>query len=87
MPDLFEDRTSGLDSPFTDFVSVTPSDTVDLPTRPRGLWIGGGGTVVVQGASGVAVPFYNVVSGTLLPLRARRVLATGTTATNIVAGW
>ena len=65
--------------------AVTPSDTAFLPQVSRGLWIGGGGNVNIEMADGVPVLFSGIAAGSLLPLRVRRVLATATTATLIVA--
>jgi len=65
-------------------VSVTPSDTADLAYVSRALFIGGAGNIVVTPASGQANVTYTCPAGMILPIRAARVLATGTTATNIV---
>lgn len=71
------------------FSAVTPSDTVDITTRggayPRGLYVGVGGDVVVVTQGNTAVTFKAVPTGTTLPVRVRRVNATSTTATDIVA--
>lgn len=67
--------------------SVTPSDGSNLTHGIcRALYVGVGGNVVVQ-APGLAasVTFANVASGSILPVQCRRVLATGTTASQIVA--
>lgn len=70
------------------WVSVTPSDTVDLADRPKRLWVGGAGSIVLRGDDGVDVTFAVPVG--MLDLRPTRVLlngpaATTTTATGIVA--
>lgn len=70
------------------FAAVTPSNTVDFVRYPRGLYVGGGGDVAVVPLSGdadTAVTFVGVAAGTILPIGARRVNVTGTTATDIVA--
>ena len=68
--------------------AVTPSDSVTFPTATRALWIGGAGNVAVLAlADSVAVTFAAVPAGTLLPIVAQQVLATGTSATNIVGMW
>lgn len=72
-------------SPSGAFASVTPSDTVNITGEPRALFIGTGGDVVVVGQDDVAVTFANVQQGQTLPVRAKRVNATSTTASNIVA--
>lgn len=64
--------------------AVTPSNTVDLTTIARSLYIGGSGDVTVDTADGSNLTFYSVPVGFFF-VRVRRVYATGTTATNIVA--
>ena len=82
-PDNFTGQ-AGLDSPADDFVAATKSDTVDLPFRCRGLYIGVSGDVVVLAKDGAtAVTFKSVPVG-FLRVRTTRVMA-ATTATNIVA--
>lgn len=68
-----------------DAKAVTPSDTVSMECG-RALYVGGAGdlTVVMREESNV-VTFAAVPAGTVLPMQVRRVNATGTTATNIVA--
>lgn len=66
--------------------SVTPSDTEDLPTPARGLYVGTSGDVKVVTIHGESVTFSNVPIG-ILPVRAKRVYDTGTTAASIVALW
>lgn len=65
--------------------AVTVSDTVDLPAPARALYIGGGGNIKINDTGNGAVIFYNVAAGSILPVMARRVYSTDTTATNIVA--
>lgn len=86
MPDIFEDRSSGLESPGYDAVAVTPSDSSDLPVTSRALYVGTGGDVRVTVGSGSVVTFVNVPEG-ILPMRVSRVHASGTTAADIVAVW
>jgi len=65
---------------------VTPSDTEDLFNVARGIWVGGAGDIKVDlETGGTAIVFSNVPSGTILPIRVKRVYATDTTATNLVA--
>jgi hypothetical protein len=71
-------------SPAGDGAPVTPSDTVDLPSPSRRLWIGGAGNVKINTLAGNPLTYTGVAAGTYLQMRASRVFATGTTATNIV---
>ncbi len=86
MPDIFEDRSSGLESPGYDAEAVTPSDSTDLTVTSRALYVGTSGDVRVTAASGAVVTFANVPEG-ILPMRVSRVHASGTTASDIVAVW
>lgn len=79
-------------SPAAGAVAVTPSDTGNIPSGTcRALYIGGpaGGqyadVVVMPAGYSASVTFKNVPVGSILPVNATRVLATGTTATFIVA--
>lgn len=75
--------------PADTFAAITPSDTVDLTLRqgmyPRGIYVGVGGDVVIVTQGDNAITFKNAVSGSVLPVRAKRVNSTSTTATNLVA--
>lgn len=73
------------DTTYNHFVGVTPSDSADLPDGlSDGLYVGGAGTVVVEEQDGTSASF-SAVAGAVLPIRVRRVRATGTTASAIVA--
>lgn len=74
------------------FLAVTPSDTVDFsPFAQRSgrltdaLYVGVTGDVAVVQKNGTAVIFTAVPAGKTLPVECRRVNATSTTATNLVA--
>ena len=86
MPDLFDDRSSGLESPGAAAAQVLPSDAADLSVSSRALYIGTGGDLQITTVSGSVVSLKNVPVG-ILPLRVRRVHATGTSASDIVAVW
>jgi hypothetical protein len=64
--------------------TVSPSDTNVLP-QTRGLYIGGSGNLAVVMADGSSVTFTGVTAGVIFPVSVTKVMATGTTATNIVA--
>jgi hypothetical protein len=67
--------------------SVTKSDATVLPAT-RGLYVGGAGDVAVSmAADDSSVTFSSVPAGTILPVRVKKVLSTGTTATLVVALW
>jgi len=85
MPDdPYRFHARGLDSPATRHVAITPSDSADLPVRPRVIYCHAAGNVLIRDEMGVNLT-YTLVQGQILPVSATRVLATGTTAT--VYGW
>jgi hypothetical protein len=67
--------------------AVVPHNDNDLAQPTRALWVGGAGTVAVDTVGGQTVTFTGVPAGTLLRVAVRRVRATGTSATNILALW
>lgn len=68
--------------PASGLVSITPSDTADIPGI-RALWVGGAGNIAIDAGNG-AVTLVGVAAGSLLPIQAKRVMATNTTADDIV---
>jgi hypothetical protein len=70
--------------------TVTPSDTVDLSRITRGIFLGGAGNVAVifaDDADAAPVTLTGLASGVWHPMQVRRVMATNTTATLILAGY
>ena len=84
MPDRFQYSMPSLDGPAAHAFAVTPNDATDLSETTRALYVGTSGSVAVVMISGATVTFAAVQSGTTLPVRVSRVLATGTTASTIV---
>jgi hypothetical protein len=68
-----------------DAATVTPNDSTDLPRKADSLYVGIGGTVNLTTFEGTTLLFSGVQSGSVLPVGALRVLATSTTASDIVA--
>lgn len=75
---------NGIEFPAKRAEAITPDDANDIVTVTRALYVGSAGDVRVDMADGSDVTFSSVPSGTVLPLRVRRVYATGTTASGIV---
>ena len=69
---------------WTDAADVTPSDSTNGRFVPTTIFVGVEGDVKVETASGTQVTFKSF-SG-FLPCLVKRVLATGTTATDIIRG-
>lgn len=67
-------------------VSVTPSNSVDLPRGDtRAVYVGGTGDLAVTYPSGTEDTITSLTPGLFHPLVVRRIRATGTTATGIKA--
>lgn len=78
--------------PITNWDTVTPSDTAKLsfkgkPERCRALIIGNSGNIAVRNEDGTSTVITGVLGGGQYAISTDQVLATGTTATNITAGF
>jgi acetoacetate decarboxylase len=78
--------------PLNRFEAITPSDTVDLPRYTQtkqltdGVYVGAGaGVVVAVMADNTTCIFKGAITGRILPIGVRRINATTTTATDLVA--
>lgn len=81
----FELSADSVSSPARNCVAIVPNDATDLPVVTKAIYVGTGGNIVVRTIEGAAdVTFANVPTGTVLPIRARAIRATGTTASQIV---
>ena len=89
MPDDFSGYADSAGAPARRVAAITPSDAVDLADTPKAIYVGTGGDVALVAAGApagaAAVVFRNLPSGALLPVRARRVAATATTAADLLA--
>jgi len=83
MSDPFDGYAAGLESPATGAFEIAPDDNADLPFVTRALNVQTTGAVRVSTLNGDTVTLF-IAAGGVLPIRVSRVLATGTTATNIV---
>lgn len=87
MTDSFRRHSRSLTAPPEQGAAVAPDDGRDLAAVTRALYVGGTGDLAVTMADGTPLLFGAVPAGTLLPVRVRRVHATGTSATRIVGLW
>jgi hypothetical protein len=87
MTDSFKHYSRSLTSPPEHALAIQPDDAAVLPQVPRALWVGSGGDLAVRMAGGETVILAGVPAGTLLPVRVARVLASGTTAGDILGFW
>ena len=76
----------GLTQPSPKWKSITPDDNNDLPDGAcRGIYIGSSGNVNMTDCYGNTMIFYSVQPGTVLAIQAKRVLASNTSATHLIA--
>ena len=80
--DLFKSFSTSLSAPATRLIAITPSDTEDLSHVTRAVCVAESGVLRVQTLGGDVADFY-VAAGVPFPIRVTRVMATGTTATDI----
>jgi hypothetical protein len=84
MADVFATHATGLESPATRLLAVTPSDSTDLAYVSRAVNVAASGLVKLTTVTG-DVATVQIAAGIAFPVRAARIWATGTTATGIVA--
>lgn len=84
MQDRYDGYSGSLEGPAADGFAIVPNDGTDLSEVTRALYVGVGGTLAITLKSGVELALQGIAAGTLLPLRVRRVKATGTSASAIV---
>jgi len=70
-------------------LAVSPSDDTDLPIVPSIIWLGTPGNLRVTMLNDeiVTLKMHTAASFGYLPVRAKRIHATGTTASDIVILW
>lgn len=75
-----------LGNSFVSADAVTPNDGADLPDGyTKGIFIGGAGNVSAVMNDGTNIVFTGLLVGVVYNFSVKRINATGTTATNIVA--
>lgn len=86
--DRFNLDKGALSAPADHAFAIVPHAVNELEGLTRCIWVGTGGDVTLwTRTSATAILFKNVPSGFILPVRATRVLAIGTTATDLVGMW
>jgi hypothetical protein len=73
-------------APAQNYTAITAHDSTNFTFGlTRAIYVGGAGDIVAVCQDGTAVTFSSVPAGTVLPIKAKRVNSTSTTATNMVA--
>ena len=71
-------------SPAYSAFAVTPSNDNDLSGVTRGIYVGVSGDLKVDMPGASAITFVGLAAGMIHPICAKKVYATGTTATSIL---
>ena len=84
--DKFANNTDSVFAPARQCFAINPDDFTDLSTLTKAIYVGGSGDLALQSADneGQHVIFKGIPAGTMLPVRAIRVLSSDTSATDIV---
>lgn len=78
MTDIYQNHSTHLTGPAGGAFGITPSDDTVFAQPTRALYVGAAGSVVVEMLLGGTVTFAGVPGGSVLPVRAVRVLAAST---------
>jgi len=84
MVDRFEGRAEHVNASAARGFAITPSDAADLFADTRAVYVGGAGNLAMVLISGDEITLQAIGAGSVLPIRARRIKSTGTTATHLV---
>jgi len=70
--------------PATSHFAITPSDVNEFEFVTRAIYVGITGNVKVRSLDGTDAIYVAVPAGQIIPIRARLVFSTGTTASSLV---
>jgi hypothetical protein len=88
MPDNANTSPMLLTSPASSHAAIVPDNSNDLNPWCRAIYVGVGGDIQLTLADGGNTVVYKAVpQGSVLSVRARRVWATNTTASSLIALW
>lgn len=77
-------KITSLDS----FFAITPSNSVDLAQPTIAIYLGTPGDLRIDAVeTGTQITFKNLANGVFHPIRAKKVYATGTSASDIIGGF
>lgn len=80
-------KTQLTDGKVKNAFEIIPDDETDLPHETIAVYIGLDGDLKVDLISGETITMYNLAAGAWHPIQAKRVYATGTTATYILGAY
>lgn len=82
-PSAYKNLEASPTEPSWDFFAITPHATNPLAVRPRAIYVGSAGNLVVKSQAGTTVTFVGVLAGTILDISPTHVVDTST-AGNLV---
>jgi hypothetical protein len=78
----FSDQLGTTEAP----VTITPTPSTNLNSVARAIYVGTGGNInILPPSTSTRVIFYNVPSGSILPVAVQQISNVDTTASNLVA--
>lgn len=80
----FSTYPNALGRPARGGFAITKSNTVDFDDPTQAIYVGTTGDVAVVGIDDSVVTYVGVPAGAILPVQAKRVNSTNTTASNLV---
>lgn len=84
MTEKYQGRAEDIAAPARRGFAIVATDASDLVAETRAIYVGSAGDLAAVLSSGDEVTFTGLGGGTLLPVRAKRVKATGTSAGQLV---
>lgn len=84
MKDRFDTRSANIIGSALDGFAIAASDIGELTETTRAIYVGSPGDLTIVLKSNAELTFKNVAASTVLPVRAIKVLATGTTASDLL---
>lgn len=84
MSERYQGRADDITAPVRRGFAISASNSTDLAAEIRAIYVGGAGDLAAVLSSGDEVSFVGLAGGTVLPVRVRRVKATGTSATYLL---
>ncbi len=82
--DAFQSRADHPASPARNAFAITPDDANELAILPKAILVGGAGNITLRAVRSDADVTIPAQAGQILPIRARFIRATGTSATAII---
>jgi hypothetical protein len=76
-----------LNSPGSHHAAITPSDTVNMTNHCRGIYVGVAGNIAILSVNDELETYIAASAGSVIPIQAKRVNLTDTTASSLIAMW